>query len=448
MFGATISAVIAVIAAAIAIGYHENVVNAFLGGAMGDYANAGALVALFAGVYVICRTITDRAIPGNIRLPLAIDRVGGAVMGIVAAIFTAGIVALAAQALPFGVAAGGHSRFAVEGTREVAIFPPGASRSVDMEVRDQLDEDRFQDEKRAKLWVPADDMVLGFVQKLSDGGSLAGARTLNSIHPNYVDELFATRLGVQVGAKRTAFNGGKTPQVTVPEPGVFVIVTPDLTAKGNFIDAELNDLHQREVVPKKSGNEIQLVVRVMFGKDAADADTNVRLAPASVRLVANGTNYFPVGTLENGQLYANKVDDYLFVNVKGADAGADFVFFVPGNEIASNNSAFNPKEAASASKDPKDAPKVKDGVFVEVKRLARVALGGRPILTSVPKAENIAVERKPKLLEDKKKNVPAAGETPPPAAEATPAPADAKKNPMQAIKENTAQKNELINKGP
>jgi hypothetical protein len=457
MFGATISAIIAVTAAALAVGYHENVVNMFLGGAMGDYATAGSLVAIFALIYVVGRVITDMAVPGNIRLPLAIDRVGGALMGIIAAIFTTGIVALAAQALPFGASVGGHSRFAVEGTREVSIFPPGASRSQDMEVYDQLDEDTFQDEKRKKLWVPVDDMVVGFVQKLSDGGSLAGDRTLESVHPNYVDELFATRLGVQIGGKRTAFNGGgKSAQVSVPDPGVFVVVTPDLTAKGNFLDAELDDLHQRQVVPKKgSAGDVQLVVRVMFNKDAADSDGNVRLAPAAVRLVANGTNYFPAGTLENGQLYANKVDDFLFINVKGSDGGADFVFFVPPRDVIAGG--FDPKAAAAAPKDPKEkdagAPKVNDGVFVEVKRLARVDLSGRAVLTSVPKSENLSVERKPKLMEQRKKGAAPGGETPaaPPAA-ATPAPAaeappaDAKKNPMQTIREGTAQKNELINK--
>src|SRR5688500_10723677 len=116
LFGATFSAVIAILAAALAIGYHENLVNALLGGAVGDYANAGALAAIFALVYVVCRVITDKAIPGNVRLPLMVDRIGGAVMGVIAGIFTAGIVALIAQALPFGPAVGGHARYAIEGS--------------------------------------------------------------------------------------------------------------------------------------------------------------------------------------------------------------------------------------------------------------------------------------------------------------------------------------------
>lgn len=442
LFGATISAVIAIIAACLAVGYHENLVNALLGGAVGDYATAGAIAAIFGLVYIIGRTITDKAIPGNVRLPLMVDRIGGAAMGLIAGLFTAGIVALIAQALPFGPAAGGHARYALEASREVTVTPHGASRAVDMEVLNQLDEDTFVDEKQKKLMIPADDMLLSFVQKMSDGGALAGARTLTSVHPDYPQELFAQRLGVQVGAKRTAFNAaGKTAQVTVPEQGVF-IVTQDLTADKNVIDAELDDLHQRLVKPKRTGNQVQLVVRVMFTKDAADSDGNVRVSPGAVRLVANGTNYYPVGTLENGQLYANKVDDFLFINVKGADAGADFVYFVdPADVFAAGASAVNAKEPA---KDAKDAPKIEEGVFVEVKRLARIALGGKPVLTTVPKAENVQVERKPKMLEQRKKTAAPAGGDAAPAPDAAAAPAE-KKNPMQTIREGAAEKEKAIN---
>jgi len=445
LFGATISVTIAIIAAAVAVGYHENLVNALLGGAVGDYATGGALAAIFALVYIVGRLITDKAIPGNVRLPLMVDRVGGAVMGLIAGLFTAGIVALVAQSLPFGPAVGGHARYPLVSSREVTVVPSGASRSVDMEVLDQLEDDTFDPDKRKKLIIPADDMVLGFVQKLSDGGSLAGARTLESVHPNYPDELFAQRLGVQVGAKRTAFNGAGKAQVTVPDDGVFVVTAPDLTAKGNFLDAELNELHAREVVPKRNGNEVQLVVRVMFGKDAADSDTNMRVSPASIRLVAGGQNLYPAGTLENGQLYANKVDDFLIVNVKAADAGADFVFFVnPDDVIAGGAGAVDPK---SASKDPKDAPKVKDGVFVEVKRLARIDLSGKAVGLTVPKATNVQVERKPKLLEQRKAKAaaaekPAAPEAPNP--DTTAAPAE-KKNPMQTIREGAAEKEKAVN---
>src|SRR5215212_3155539 len=89
-FSALFSAVAAVIAAVLAVSYHEPVVTGLLKGAAADYANAMVLVGIFALVYIILRVMFDNFIPGNVSLPLYFDRAGGAVMGLVAACFTAG----------------------------------------------------------------------------------------------------------------------------------------------------------------------------------------------------------------------------------------------------------------------------------------------------------------------------------------------------------------------
>src|SRR5712671_6083242 len=100
-FSAFFSAIIAILAAVLAISYHEPVITGLLGGKMGDYAHSMVLVAMFALVYIVLRVLVDKAVPGNIRLPVIVDRVGGAAMGLVAGIFAAGILALAGAALPF-----------------------------------------------------------------------------------------------------------------------------------------------------------------------------------------------------------------------------------------------------------------------------------------------------------------------------------------------------------
>jgi hypothetical protein len=407
-FSATFSAIIAIIAAALAISYHEQVVMGLLGGKMADFANALVLVAIFALVYIVLRTITDKAVPGQIRLPVIVDRIGGGAMGVVAGVFTAGIFALAAQSLPFGPAIGGYARFGVEDRPELTIPPnPGQSSQTTADVNEQLKSDTFLPEDASKLIIPVDDWVLNAVNGLSNGGSLAGDRTLASIHPNYADELFAQRLGVQLGAKHVAVNlDTKSQQVTVPDPGVFRLDT-DLNKA--IVDAELPTLHQRAITtvkPQDSADKMQLVVRVMFGKDAADTDGNVRLSPASVRLVANGRNYFPIGTLENGNLlYANKVDDSLFVNVQAEDRGADFVFLV------------NPADIATGDPKQKDQ-KISDGVFIEVKRLARVDLSGKPVKVGVTPAKMVKVERKAAVSKQKEKGAGAEASAAAAAAEA------------------------------
>src|SRR5689334_13493478 len=101
-FSATLSAIAAVLAAAIAVSYQETVVDKFLAGKMVDYANAAVTVALYVVVYIVLRTLFDRLVPGNVRVPLWVDRIGAVAMGLVAGVMAAGTVGFAAQQLPFG----------------------------------------------------------------------------------------------------------------------------------------------------------------------------------------------------------------------------------------------------------------------------------------------------------------------------------------------------------
>jgi hypothetical protein len=130
----------------------------------------------------------------------------------------------------------------------------------------------------------------------------------------------------------------------------------------------------------------------MFNKDAADSDGNVRLAPASVRLCGNGRNFYPIGTLEDGKLYANTIDDFLVINVKAEDRGADFVYLIDDPTGIVSGGAKDPNQ------------KIDKGVFIEVKRLARVDLSGKPITVGVkPSKAKIAVERKPDVVKGQPK---------------------------------------------
>ena len=127
-------------------------------------------------------------------------------------------------------------------------------------------------------------------------------------------------------------------------------------------------------------NLMLAVVRITFGFDAIDADNIVRLSPGCIRLVARKTNksgteeyhdYYPIGMLEpcRGRsgvpnLYVDKPDDYLIIPWPNSvpQAAVDAVFVV-------DRKGFQKGEAKL----------VDDDVFVEVKRLFRQSLGGRPI---------------------------------------------------------------------
>ena len=73
---------------------------------MAGYAEGMILVAMFALIYVILRVIFDNLIPGNVRYPLLVDKIGSAIMGVFAGLFSIGIFALAVQTLPFGASVG------------------------------------------------------------------------------------------------------------------------------------------------------------------------------------------------------------------------------------------------------------------------------------------------------------------------------------------------------
>lgn len=383
-FSATLSAIIAVIAAMMAISYHEPFVATLLQGRVADQANAIALVCIFVPVYLVLRMISDRLVPGNLRFPAMVDKIGAGVMGIVAAVFSVGIVAIAAQTLPFGPSIAGYSRYELKDDRSDAVVKRDGSQDMNATINAELAADTLDPNNQQGLLLPVDGMVLALASRLSDGGSLAGERPLGSVHPDYLQELFGNRLGIQVGADRTALNlPGKPQEVEVS--GVYRIESP--TRK----DAEPILIRGSEITaPEPNGNQIMIVVRAMFRGKAADKDGHVRFSPGSVRLVANQKNYFPIGTLEAANvLFVNKPDDFLIL--EKADRGADLVF------IIDEKTAPVPSEGDAAGS------KMVDGSFIEVKRWGRVDLSGKPIqppsaLTASP---DIAVMRKPAVVAPK-----------------------------------------------
>src|SRR5262245_22490188 len=94
LLSGVLSAVCAAVAAALALGFHENVIDMIAQGKMADQTHAAVLVAMFALIYLILRIIFDKFIPGNVRFPAIADKVGGAIMGLIAGIFAIGILTI------------------------------------------------------------------------------------------------------------------------------------------------------------------------------------------------------------------------------------------------------------------------------------------------------------------------------------------------------------------
>src|SRR3954470_6703363 len=195
-FSATISAILAVTAAVLALSYHEAIAQKYLAGGYADLAHTMVLLVLFAAIYLVGRVLFDKAVPGNLRLPPAADKIGGAVMGIIAGVFAAGVVAIAAQEMPFRGSIWGYSRFGVD---DKQVNVPTNRRAVERIMYDNMGDNTIEDAKRSgtqSLLVPVDEIVIGEVRKLSEGGPLSGATPLSEVHPDWLTELYGQRVGI------------------------------------------------------------------------------------------------------------------------------------------------------------------------------------------------------------------------------------------------------------
>jgi hypothetical protein len=384
IFSATLSAMLAIVAAMLAFSYHEVIVRAFLVSKMPNAAHGLALVALFGVIYMVLRIIFDGAVPGNVRVPVLVDKIGSGVAGVVAGVFAVGIFLIAVQSLPFKPSIAGYSRYQLIDSVDAQV-PKSGTQSLDSFMYEVLRSDRVNDAEHQTLLLPVDDWVVAMASHLSAGGSLAGTQTVEAVHPAYLDELFFQRLGMQIGSNRVAYNlpsGEK--QVSLGGLYAPAVALPQADAEPAFIK------HRFETTPltptlKPDANNVVLIVRFSVSRGNADnKDSNIRISPAAVRLMAGGKNYFPVGTLDQTSsplVRANRLDDFI---IAAADKPIDFVFDIPA-------------EALGASPDPKNpagALTVGAGVFLEVKRLGYIDLGNKEIARTLPEGNNGIVRRK------------------------------------------------------
>lgn len=398
IFSATISAILSICAAALALGWHEWMVDLALKGRMGDQAHAAVLVGMYAITYIALRFLFDGVVPGNIRVHALVDKIGGAAMGAIAGMFAAGIFVIAAQQLPFGPAILDYARCPVSDVGTVAMKVPGKTQMQELGLMDVLAAPSLEAKYSSGLLLPVDDMVVGTVRALSDGGALAGPRAFADLHPDFLAELFGQRLGFQPGSLRTAFSAPGQEQVKVlgayrldqanqqdaESPEIAKKLRDFSDTKSSKVSAAAAEQFKREwdlsKIKKSDKEKLLLVIRVQVDQNIADSNNLVALSPGSVRLVAGRTNYHPIGTYENRLIYRNRLDDSLFVPVAAAAKAVDFVFEVKKADVLADPS--------------KENSPFRNGAFVEVKRLARLPLSSLEIGNSVESAAGVEVLRK------------------------------------------------------
>src|SRR2546423_819944 len=157
-----------------ALKHLKTIFAALVGGKFNDQANAIALVCLFAIAYLFLRVLFDMAIPGNVRFPVLLDRIGAPIMGIIAGIFGVGVLVIAAQTLPFGPSIAGYQRYPVSFDKQIIIHQTGKQSDSDA-IYDEVDAERFLGDESQGMWLGVDDMVLNVMKKVSaENGPLGG----------------------------------------------------------------------------------------------------------------------------------------------------------------------------------------------------------------------------------------------------------------------------------
>lgn len=399
-FSAGISAVISMIAAVVALAYYEPVVAMINAGKFNNQAMAMVLVCLFAIVYLLLRLIFDKLIPGNVRFPVLLDKIGAGVCGIIAGLMGGGILAIAAQSLPFDPTVGMYARYDYEYDRTVTMTIKGRSQQQEPAYNALKNPEDFTNpDKQSGMMIPADDLVLALAEHVSaPNGSLNNGKPLESVHPDLLQELFGQRIGLQSGSKKTALQGKTSveglfyvtptmPALPQSDPERFKLNNTDAVGVRGEADKEKKLSPTRKPEP----DHVFLVVRAKLHRDDSDDKTDaISFGPANVRLVTPDStsgnppkrwkNHFPIGTIELGKaLYVSLPDDYLFVP---ADKAVDLVFEVKAEDVF----------AGGDDKEP--ARTVRDGVLFEFKRFARTELGGESAVRGVRKGEIVEVLRK------------------------------------------------------
>lgn len=357
LFSAMVSATLTIIAALVAVSFHESVAEALFAGSIPTYAHAVALAGLFAFTYVILRLLSDHLVSGNVRVPVIVDKIGAGVFGLIAGIFAVGVWVLAAQLLPLGADIAGYSRFALK-TREISnVTIPNMRQQQDVEIVGELKNDSIRPSQASGLFlIPADDMLLSLTQYVSNGGSLAGERPLSAVHPSYLDELFGHRMGPLFGSD--VLVSGQQRAITVS-----AAYSSDQVIR-NAVDFELPIIRaDAELAALDSG--IPVVIRATIEPPASGGANAFNMG--SVRLALNGVNYYPVGSYQDGKLLRTRLDDYLFIDGQRA---VDFVFMVDSESVP--------------VKEGGDTRSFPAGTFIEARRAARADLSSVPIGSSVP----------------------------------------------------------------
>ena len=99
-----------------------------------------------------------------------VEKIGAGAMGLIAGLVCTGIVAVAADALPFGSTIGMYSRFGTTDQKD-AMYTGPSGQMLDTQTHDVFTGDKIDpdDSTESHVWLGQDDLVVGLANKASGG---------------------------------------------------------------------------------------------------------------------------------------------------------------------------------------------------------------------------------------------------------------------------------------
>ncbi len=276
LYSAIIMAILTITCAVLAFNYYEPFAMWLLYDRQPAYAEAVSLIALFVLPLLGLRFLFDRFLGGNVVMGVWPDRVAGGVVGLISGIVMVGVLAVAAQLMPWG--------------RTIITYQPF--------------DDTLNRNQRLHPFRP-DEFTLGMVRTFS-GGSLRGERRWSTVHGDLLLDAWCAHNQMEqtyVDKERNEH------QVRL---GVLTAMPGSLSIDGVYIPPENADWtydvpsDPRDV---EFGGSRVVIVRVGVSEDVRDDEADWWRLPAThFRLVTDaGRSCYPLGYL-TARTYGGQLD--------------------------------------------------------------------------------------------------------------------------------------------
>lgn len=264
-----------VVACMLSFGFYES-----LHGVWGESLNpiVGyplAFMLIFLISLLIFRVVTDKFIPGNVRLPVYVDRAGGGIVGFFSGLIIVGMALIAIQMLPIGSSVFGFERVAVGATGNVV---------------------------QKGFFFKPDNFTIGLASMLSKG-RFGGETPLEEAKPDLLMELYSARANPQPQER-----------IFLPEDCLKIQAYWEASQIDEVTQRVDGDGLSREFTTKEAApGQKLLVCHVQLDVSAAKESAEIRFRPAQFRMLgpppaADGSSGSPEVYIARGlsDIYTHK----------------------------------------------------------------------------------------------------------------------------------------------